>query len=74
LNIATPTSGSSHTIGLEFLLVTNVFPRSFPKGQSVDVISRSALERLAREAKLAEDREHVTRYAYRHSGDLVIRI
>jgi spore coat polysaccharide biosynthesis protein SpsF (cytidylyltransferase family) len=54
-------------------LVTNVFPRSFPKGQSVEVISRSALERLACEAQLAEDREHVTRYAYRHSDDFAIR-
>ena len=45
-------------------LVTNVFPRSFPMGQSVEVLSRGALERLALEAAEAADREHVTRYAY----------
>jgi spore coat polysaccharide biosynthesis protein SpsF len=45
-------------------LVTNVFPRSFPKGQSVEIFSRAALERLHVEAAQPEDREHVTRYAY----------
>jgi spore coat polysaccharide biosynthesis protein SpsF len=46
--------------------VTNVFPRSFPKGQSVEIFSRAALERLAAEANEAADREHVTTYAYAH--------
>jgi spore coat polysaccharide biosynthesis protein SpsF len=54
-------------------LVSNVFPRSFPKGQSVEVVSRDALERLAREARLPGDREHVTRYAYTHPDRFVIR-
>ena len=47
-------------------LVTNVFPRSYPKGQSVEVISTGALERVARLSADPEDREHVTRYFYRH--------
>lgn len=46
-------------------LVTNVFPRSFPKGQSVEVVSCSALQRAAAEATV-EDCEHVTRFIYRH--------
>jgi spore coat polysaccharide biosynthesis protein SpsF len=54
-------------------LVTNVFPRSFPMGQSVEVLSRGALERLALEADEAADREHVTRYAYAHSDRFLIR-
>jgi spore coat polysaccharide biosynthesis protein SpsF len=54
-------------------LVTNVFPRSFPIGQSVEVLSRGALERLVIEANEAEDREHVTRYAYAHPDRFVIR-
>jgi len=54
-------------------LATNVFPRSFPKGQSVEVVSRDALERLAYQARLAEDREHVTRYAYSNPGRFSIR-
>jgi spore coat polysaccharide biosynthesis protein SpsF len=45
-------------------LVTNVFPRSFPVGQSVEVLSRAALERVLAETADPEDREHVTRWAY----------
>jgi spore coat polysaccharide biosynthesis protein SpsF (cytidylyltransferase family) len=45
-------------------LVTNVFPRSFPVGQSVEVLSRDALERVAAEARDPDDREHVTSWIY----------
>ena len=45
-------------------LTTNVFPRSFPKGQSVEVIPRKSLE-LLRDRSLSEsDIEHVTSYFY----------
>jgi spore coat polysaccharide biosynthesis protein SpsF len=54
-------------------LITNVFPRSFPRGQSVEVLSRAALERLAAEATEASDREHVTTYAYAHPERFAIR-
>jgi spore coat polysaccharide biosynthesis protein SpsF (cytidylyltransferase family) len=54
-------------------IVTNVFPRSFPRGQSVEVLSRRALERLAAETTEEADREHVTRYAYAHPDRFVIR-
>jgi spore coat polysaccharide biosynthesis protein SpsF len=47
-------------------IVTNTFPRTFPKGQSVEVISRGALDRLEQVARRAGDREHVTSYAYAH--------
>jgi spore coat polysaccharide biosynthesis protein SpsF len=46
-------------------LVTNVFPRSFPRGQSVEVLSRAGVARLNALAVTAEDREHVTRALYR---------
>lgn len=53
-------------------LVTNVFPRSFPRGQSVEVIStatlRAALPRLAAPG----DREHVTAGLYRDPDALAI--
>lgn len=48
-----------------FDLVTNVCPRSFPKGQSVEVVRVAALRRLAAETVDRGDREHVTRYFYR---------
>jgi spore coat polysaccharide biosynthesis protein SpsF len=54
-------------------LVTNVFPRSFPKGQSVEILTRAALERLAAETIEAAHREHVTTYAYAHPERFSIR-
>jgi spore coat polysaccharide biosynthesis protein SpsF len=52
-------------------LTTNVFPRSFPKGQSVEVIATAALARVVRDADPA-DREHVTQHLYRHAGEFRI--
>jgi spore coat polysaccharide biosynthesis protein SpsF len=52
-------------------LVTNVHPRSFPRGQSVEVIDcaslRGVLSRLS-----AQDREHVTAGLYRDPEGLTI--
>jgi spore coat polysaccharide biosynthesis protein SpsF len=47
-------------------LVTNVQIRTFPKGQSVEIIAAAALERAAAKAKSAAEREHVTPYLYAH--------
>lgn len=48
-------------------LATNVFPRSFPPGQSVEVVrARTFLETLSA-MDAGEDREHVTRYFYRNA-------
>jgi spore coat polysaccharide biosynthesis protein SpsF len=47
-------------------VATNVFPRSFPKGQSVEVVALAALERAAAATHDPQDREHVTRFFYRH--------
>ena len=53
-------------------LVTNVLPRTFPPGQSVEVVRSAALAgALARMP--AADREHVTRYFYRHRRRYRIR-
>jgi spore coat polysaccharide biosynthesis protein SpsF len=49
-------------------LVTNVFPRSFPIGVSVEVITRPAMRRIVAETDDPADREHVTRYAYRQAN------
>jgi len=53
-------------------IVTNVWPRSFPKGQSVEVISLAALTRTVPLMGL-EDREHVTMHFYSHADRYVIR-
>lgn len=54
-------------------LVTNIAPRSFPRGQSVEVISAAALRRLAMEDITSEEREHVTLWFYRHPQRCAIR-
>jgi spore coat polysaccharide biosynthesis protein SpsF (cytidylyltransferase family) len=54
-------------------LVTNVHPRSFPKGESVEVVAVSALRRAASLSSDSQDREHVTRYLYRHPEQFRIR-
>ena len=45
-------------------LATNVYPRSFPPGCSVEVVQCDALDR-ARQRMTSEDREHVTAIMYR---------
>ena len=54
-------------------LTTNVFPRSFPPGASVEVINTDALKRAANLTTDPQDREHVTRYFYAHPADFTIR-
>lgn len=48
-------------------LVSNVVRRTFPKGQSVEVIDTAALHAAHDDFESAADREHVTPYFYRHS-------
>jgi len=54
-------------------LATNVHPRTFPTGQSVEVFApgvyRAAYHRFA----APEDFEHVTHFFYQHAGDFDIR-
>ncbi len=53
-------------------LVTNVMPRSFPRGQSVEVVASELFLRMLPEFDI-EDREHVTRYFYRSCEKFRIR-
>jgi spore coat polysaccharide biosynthesis protein SpsF len=52
----------------EFDIVSNVPGRRFPFGVSVEVVSREAMRRACSAMKLADDREHVTRYFYSTPG------
>ncbi|MFD2333515.1 cytidylyltransferase domain-containing protein [Cohnella sp. GCM10020058] len=45
---------------------SNTLVRTDPRGLDTEVFSAEALQRTAREAKHAAEREHVTRYMYRH--------
>lgn len=53
-------------------LATNVLVRTFPRGQSVEVLSRAVLEN-AHESMAGDDREHVTAHFYRHPDRITIR-
>lgn len=48
----------------KFDLVSNVFPRSFPKGQSVEIIRTEALDRICKNNRSKEQKEHMTKYFY----------
>ena len=45
-------------------LVTNIFPRSFPIGQSVEVIRTSTFEKAYKKMSTTDHFEHVTKYYY----------
>ena len=54
-------------------LVSNVVVRSFPKGQSVEVIDTALYRALLPRFETPEDREHVTPFLYRHPALCPIR-
>jgi spore coat polysaccharide biosynthesis protein SpsF len=56
----------------EFDLVTNTHPRSFPKGQSVEVVGREAYLQAYQRMSMPEDFEHVTRFFYRCNSEFII--
>ncbi len=49
-------------------LVTNVLHRTFPKGQSVELIRSSSYKKMCSELIDPDDREHVTKAFYRNPG------
>ncbi|MDQ7834242.1 MAG: NTP transferase domain-containing protein [Humidesulfovibrio sp.] len=54
-------------------LVTNVLRRTYPKGQSVEVINTQAFRRAEAAMTDPMDREHVTRYFYTRADEYRIR-
>ncbi len=54
-------------------VVTNIHPRTFPRGQSVELIRTSALLNLLDKTSDPGDREHVTTYFYAHEEEYEIR-
>jgi spore coat polysaccharide biosynthesis protein SpsF len=53
-------------------LVTNVFPRTFAPGQSVEVVCGAVFRETCARMTDPQDQEHVTRFFYRHSQDFKI--
>lgn len=50
----------------DFDLVTNVLTRTYPKGQSVEVLRTTTYQSAYNRMQEAEDLEHVTKYFYKH--------
>jgi len=57
----------------EYDLITNVYPRTYPKGQSVEVISKQSLQVINELDLSKENREHVSSYFYEHPMDFKIQ-
>ena len=53
-------------------LVSNVFHRTFPKGQSVEVISTDALYKLCKTKRSQSEKEHLTKGFYANFTDYKI--
>jgi spore coat polysaccharide biosynthesis protein SpsF len=53
-------------------LVTNILSRSYPKGQSVEILDSDSFLFAFRMMKEDEDLEHVTKYFYKHAEDFRI--
>ena len=53
-------------------LITNIFPRSFPNGQSVEIIKMSILENNIKKMNKFE-LEHVTQFFYKNCQEFLIK-
>jgi spore coat polysaccharide biosynthesis protein SpsF (cytidylyltransferase family) len=54
--------GYRHRLDLD--LITNVYPRTFPKGQSVEMIRTETFTAIRADRLTADEQEHVTKYYY----------
>ena len=53
-------------------LITNIFPRKFPRGQSVEIINTRTLFKNLKKMSKGE-KEHVTKYFYNNHKDFLIK-
>ena len=53
-------------------IITNTFPRTFPKGQSVEIVKTSILKKYSKHFSRL-DKEHVTKYFYDNSKNFKIK-
>ena len=53
-------------------IVTNVFPRTFPKGQSVEIIRSSVFKKNLLKIKKKSHLEHVTKFFYKNKNNFKI--
>lgn len=60
------TSVLAHQGRLDLDLVTNVYPRTFPKGHSVEMVKAASFAALNPQSLSDEEKEHVTAVFYQH--------
>jgi spore coat polysaccharide biosynthesis protein SpsF len=53
-------------------LVTNIWPRSYPLGQSVEVVRATTFKKIFKKMTKMDHLEHVTKYYYDHSDKFKI--
>ncbi len=53
-------------------LYTNVHPRSFPRGQSIEIIKTNVLEKILKKKLEKKYKEHVTKYIYENKNKFKI--
>ena len=61
-----------HKKNTKYDLITNIFPRSFPHGQSVEIVKTSILENNIKRMNKFE-LEHVTQFFYRNYLEFLIK-
>ena len=54
----------AHCHRLDVDLITNVYPRTFPKGQSVEMLRAETFAAIPADLLTAEEQEHMTKYYY----------
>ena len=55
-----------------FDLVTNTLKRTFPKGQSVEILDSATFVKAYNKMLAPDEQEHVTRYFYTHNNEFTI--
>lgn len=60
-------------VGEEFDIVTNIFPRKYPKGQSVEIIKKDVFEKIDITTLSQRNAEHVTSWFYERADRFRIK-
>ena len=62
-----------HKKNIKFDIITNVFPRSFPKGQSIEIIKKNIFMDLKNMKMTSSQKEHITSYFYKYHKKYMIK-
>jgi spore coat polysaccharide biosynthesis protein SpsF (cytidylyltransferase family) len=62
----------AYTEANDFDLITNVFPRTFPRGQSVELIHSAKFASIDPGRLTPQEQEHVTQVFYNHPDEFRI--